>query len=71
LDRSQHVWAFFHSEDEEDRVLTSLIEEGIDLGDKACLVVNPALRHKHVWHLQNAGIDTTAFLGSGQLEVRA
>ena len=35
LDRSRHVCAFFHSKEEEYRVLLPFIKEGFDQGDRA------------------------------------
>ena len=70
LDRYRHVCAFFHTRDEEYRVLIPFITEGIERHEKAFHIVDPALRHDHMHRLEEAGIDVTACESSGQLEVR-
>jgi MEDS: MEthanogen/methylotroph, DcmR Sensory domain len=70
LDRYRHVCAFFHTRDEEYKVLLPFIKEGIERHEKAFHIVDPALRHDHVCRLEEAGIDVTACESSGQLEVR-
>lgn len=70
LERSRHVCAFFHSRDEEYRVLLPYIKEGIDRGEKAFHIVDPRRRGEHLRSLEEAGIPTAAVEGSGQLEVR-
>ena len=39
LDRSRHVCAFFHSREEEYRVLLPFVREGFEQGDKAFHIV--------------------------------
>ena len=70
LDRYRHVCAFFHTRDEEYKVLLPFIKEGIERHEKAFHIVDSALRHAHVHRLEEAGIDVTACESSGQLEVR-
>jgi len=70
LDRYRHVCAFFHTRDEEYKILLPFIKEGIERHEKAFHIVDPALRHAHVHRLEEAGIDVTACESSGQLEVR-
>jgi MEDS: MEthanogen/methylotroph, DcmR Sensory domain len=70
LDRYRHVCAFFHTRDEEYKILLPFIKEGIERHEKAFHIVDPALRHDHVHRLEEAGIDVTACESSGQLEVR-
>ena len=70
LDRYRHVCAFFHTRDEEYKVLLPFIKEGIERHEKAFHIVDPALRRDHVHRLEEAGIDVTACESSGQLEVR-
>jgi hypothetical protein len=71
LDESRHVCAFFHSADEEYRVLLPFIKEGFECGDKAVHVVSPNRRGDHLKRLAAGGIDTTAAEQSGQLELQA
>ena len=52
LNRSCHVCAFFHSKEEEYRVLMPFIKDGFDKGDRAFHVVDPKHRPDH---LQQAG----------------
>jgi hypothetical protein len=49
LDRSYHVCAFFDSRDDEYQVLAPFYREGIEWGEKAVHIVDPALRldHRH------------------------
>ena len=70
LTRSCHVCAFFHSKDEEYRVLMPFIKEGFEKGDRAFHVVDPNHRHAHLQRLEQEGIDVGAAERSGQLEVR-
>ena len=70
LDRKRHVCAFFHSKDEEYRVLLPFIKEGFDQGDRAFHIVNPRHRPEHLRRLQEAGIDVAEAERKGQLEVR-
>ena len=70
LDRSRHVCAFFHSKEEEYRVLLPFIKEGFDQGDRAFHIVDPQHRPEHLRRLREAGIDVTEAQRKGQLEVR-
>jgi hypothetical protein len=69
LRRSCHVCAFFHSKDEEYRVLMPFIKEGIEKGDRAFHLVDPKRRAEHLKRLEQEGIDVAAAEGKGQLEV--
>lgn len=66
----RHVCAFFDTSDEEYRVVTPFIKEGIDRGEKAFHIVDPKLRADHFRRLAEAGVDTAAAEERGQLEVR-
>jgi hypothetical protein len=70
LERSRHVCAFFHSKEEEYRVLLPFITEGFTQGDKAFHIVDPQHRQAHLLRLAGAGIDVVAAEQRGQLEVR-
>ncbi len=70
LDQYRHVCAFFHSPDEEYRVLLPFIKDGIDQGEKAFHIIDPTLRPEHVRRLEEATINVAAIEQSGQLEVR-
>ena len=67
---SQHVCAFFHSHEEEYRVLLPFIQEGFERGEKTFHIVDPARRDAHLQRLAAAGIDTAAAQQTGQFELR-
>jgi hypothetical protein len=69
LDRSRHVCALFHGREDEYRVLLPFIKEGIDRGEKAFHIVDPALRSDHLERLARV-VDVARAEHTGQLEVR-
>ncbi len=69
LDRARHVCAFFHTRDEEYRVLMPFVVEGFEHGDRAFHIVDPAHRDEHIERLREGGIDTGSAEASGQLTV--
>jgi len=70
LDRKRHVCAFFHSKEEEYRVLMPYIKEGFDQGDRAFHIIDQHRRQDHARRLQDAGIDVAAAQDNEQLVVR-
>jgi DcmR-like sensory protein len=70
LGAQRHVCAFFHSSDEEYRVLLPFIKEGFERGEKAFHIVDPALREEHLGRLASAGIEVAAAEQRGQFELR-
>jgi DcmR-like sensory protein len=70
LGQHRHVCAFFNSFDEEHRVLRSFITDGLDRGEKAFHIVDPAQRDDYLKRLGEAGVNVERAMGSGQLEVR-
>src|SRR5262249_2833610 len=64
-----HICGFFNSHDDEFRVAIPFISEGLEKGEKAFHTVDPQPRDEHLQRLASAGIDVTATLASGQLEV--
>jgi MEDS: MEthanogen/methylotroph, DcmR Sensory domain len=70
LGRSRHVCAFFHTKDEEYKVLLPFIKEGFEQGDKAFHIVKDDHRPEHRRRLQQAGIAVDEAERKGQLEVR-
>jgi hypothetical protein len=70
LSRSCHVCAFFHSKEEEYRVLMPFIKDGFERGDRAFHVVDPNHRADHLRRLEREGIDVSDAEANGQLEVR-
>jgi hypothetical protein len=69
LDRARHVCAFFHTRDEEYRVLMPFIAEGFENGDRAFHIVDPNHRAEHMDRLRQGGIETAAAEARGQLTV--
>jgi MerR family transcriptional regulator, light-induced transcriptional regulator len=67
LSDRRHVCAFFNSRNEEYRVLLPFVKEGLERGEKAIHIVDPALRGDHLARLSAAGIDVAA--AGRQLEV--
>jgi hypothetical protein len=65
-----HICAFFHSHEEEYRVLLPFIQEGFARGEKAVHTVDPERRDDHLRRLASAGIDVTAIRQRGQFELR-
>jgi hypothetical protein len=70
LGQHRHICAFFHSVDEQHRVLRPFIKDGFDHGDRAFHLVDPELREDHLRRLAEAGINVEQAMGAGQLEVR-
>ena len=70
LGEARHVCAFFHSDDEQYRVLLPFIKDGFVCGDKAVHVVNPDQRQDHLQRLAAIGIDAAAAEKHGQLDLR-
>ncbi len=71
LDRARHVCAFFHSRDEEYRILMPFIKEGFEHGDRAFHIVDPNHRSDHIDRLREGGVETDAAEARGQLTVIA
>ena len=70
LGADRHICAFFHSPDEEYRVLLPFIREGIERGEKAFHIVDPRLTEDHFRRLRDAGIDADRAAERGQLVVK-
>lgn len=66
----RHICAFFHTKEEEYRVLRDFIREGVARGEKAFHVIDERRRNAHVQFLRTEGIDTDNAEASGQLEIR-
>jgi hypothetical protein len=64
-----HVCAFFNTIDEEHRVLGSFYKDGLDWGEKAAHIVDPANRDEHLNRLAEAGIHVQEVMDTGRLEV--
>src|SRR5690348_10497789 len=70
LKHSKHICAFFHSKEEEYRILMPFITEGFARGEKAFHIVNPGNWTTHTERLTEAGVDVPSAEQSGQLEMR-
>lgn len=70
LNGSCHACAFFHSKEEEYRVLMPFIKEGFEKGDRAVHIVDPGHHAEHIKQLEHEGIDVAAAESQGRLEVR-
>ena len=64
-----HVCAFFNTIEEEHRVLGSFYKDGLNRGEKAAHIVDPANREEHLKRLAEAGIRVHETMDTGQLEV--
>jgi MEDS: MEthanogen/methylotroph, DcmR Sensory domain len=69
--RFGHVCGFFHSREEEYRVLLPLAKEGFERGEKVFHIVDPAHRPERMRRLEEVGISPAAARRPGQVEVRA
>jgi hypothetical protein len=70
LGAQRHICAFFHSADEEYRVVLPFIKDGFECGQKAFHVVDPQLCDEHRQRLASAGIDVAAAEQCGQFDLR-
>jgi len=70
LGAHRHICAFFHSSEEEYRVMLPFIKDGFECGHRTLYVVDPNLRHEHRQRLASAGIDVETAQQSGQFELR-
>lgn len=70
LEGGRHACAFFHSRDEEYRVLLPFAKAGVECGERCFHIVDPGHREECLSHLGQAGIPVDDALSSGQLEVR-
>src|SRR5262249_5889199 len=69
--RFGHVCGFFHSREEEYRVLLPLAKEGFQRGEKVFHIVDPAHRPERMRRLEEVGISPATAQRPGQVEVRA
>ena len=66
----RHVCAFFHSKDEEYRVLIPFIRDGIELGQKGFHIVKESRKDEHLDSMESSGVPARAAQERGQLEVK-
>lgn len=70
LKATRHICAFFHSREEQNRVLMPFFREGWERGEKLFHIVDPRLHEDHVCACREYGIDVDSALASGQLEIK-
>jgi hypothetical protein len=70
LGRTCHACAFFHSRDEEYRVMMPFASEGIAYGEKCFHIVDPGQQQERLAQLGASGIDLDRGRSTGQVEVR-
>ena len=71
IDCRCHACAFFDSRKEEYRVLLPFMKEGLEVGDKAFLILDQRQRAERLDRLSEVGIDPADAERRGQLEVRS
>ena len=71
LTSSRHVCAFFHSREEQNKVLMPFFKEGFDRGDKVFHIIDGRLHDEHVCACRDAGMDVDSNQSDGQLEIRS
>jgi hypothetical protein len=64
------VCAFFHSQDQEDKVVVPFVKEGINRGEKAFCTLDHESRVHLLQNLSREGIDVASAEKRGQLELR-
>jgi hypothetical protein len=69
--RFGHVCGFFHSREEEYRVLLPLTKEGFERGEKVFQIIDPEHRPERMRRLEEVGISPAAARRPGQVEIRA
>lgn len=65
----RHICAFFNSAEEERRVLTPFIKQGLSNGEKSLHIVAPEQRDAYLTRMRASDIPVEASVASGQLEV--
>jgi hypothetical protein len=70
LKETRHICAFFHSKEEQNRVLMPFFKEGIERGEKIFHVVDGRQRDEHLCACRDGGLAPETSEPAGQLEVR-
>jgi hypothetical protein len=70
LKESRHICAFFHSREEQNKVLMPFFKEGMDRGEKIFHIVEVRHHDAHLDACRDWGMDIEKAINSGQLEVR-
>jgi hypothetical protein len=69
LDKYRHVCAFFDNFDREAEVTVPFVKEGLQRGEKAFHIVDPAERRRYTERLEHEGIEVTEHIAKGQFEL--
>jgi AcrR family transcriptional regulator len=69
LRQLRHVCGLFEGPEDAYRTLLPFISDGLQRGERAVQVVDPAIRSSHMDRLAGAGIDVERAIGAGQLVV--
>lgn len=69
LDQHRHVCAFFDSFEAEAEVILPFVREGLERGEKAFHIVDPAQRASYTASLEAEGIDVTGCQATGQFKL--
>jgi hypothetical protein len=70
LKETRHICAFFHSKEEQHRVLMPFFKEGIERGEKIFHIVDGRQREEHLCACRDGGLAPETSEQNGQLEVR-
>src|SRR5271155_5254938 len=70
LGPQRHICGFFRSAEEKYHLLLPFIKEGIERGERAFHIVDPAERQEHLRQLGLAGIGAASVQKEGQLELQ-
>ena len=71
LKENRHICAFFHSKEEQNKVLMPFFREGFERGEKLFHIVDGRHRDAHLCACRDSGIDLEACAKTDQLEVRS
>src|ERR1700724_2171858 len=66
-----HVCAFFHSREDEYKILIPFMKEGLDVGDRAVQIIAADRRAEQIRRLTETGVDTLAAEQRGHLVVQS
>lgn len=69
LKATRHICAFFHSREEQNKILMPFFKEGFDRGEKIFHIVDSRLHDDHLCACRDAGIEVDAARKGGQVEV--
>jgi hypothetical protein len=70
LGKHRHACVFFHSQDQEDKVVVPFLKEGINRGEKVFCALDPESRVHLLQKLSREGIEIASAEKRGQLELR-